>query len=293
MKGRNSMKKKVLFLLVVSCFIIQTSFSYGADSRVIYDFTQLTEDSGEIILQWNNDKIKDNIQMISYYLTNDNVLEVTYRTGNNIPSGFNKRIIKGINFPIRTILIEQKVELDKLSDLPKNKIDKYDILNLYDRGIVNGYKGQFYPSNNVRRAEFFAMIASTAGYEIDDTSKSVFSDVDDNFWGRKYIMTLYNKGVLSGNGKGLCNPNGFITIGEVLAVIDRIFTFQDQSADYKKPVKNHFSNNNYITLVKSSIIKQNDKYYYPYTPNVKATKQQCATLLSRVLLNNYKVKMRN
>lgn len=276
-------------MFVLSSLLFNTAFVNAAD-RVIYDFTQYSDTSGEIELTWKEDN-RDNIQIISYYLTKDNVLQVTYRTGNDIPEGFNKRTINGIDFPVKIILQEQRVQEDILTDLPDDKTNRNDILNLYNRGIINGYSdNSFKPDNKVTRAEFFAMLVATADYEIDTDSQSAFSDVANDFWGKKYIITLANKGVVSGDGNGLCNPNGKITVGEVLAIIDRTFTFYDQSRDYKKPTAAHWSNENFINTAKADIVRNIDAFYNPYTPNMEATRLQCATLLSRVLQSNYSLK---
>ncbi|WP_304942859.1 S-layer homology domain-containing protein [Vallitalea guaymasensis] len=285
------MKKYVILLTIIISLFINTTMVSAVSSRVIYNFTQYSETKGEIELSWNVDNNNDEIQIISYYLTNDNVLEVTYRVGSNIPKGFNKMTIDRINFPVRIILKMQKAEQDILTDLPEDKVNRYDILNLYDRGIINGYEdNSFKPNNNVVRAEFFAMLAATADYEIDTQSESIFKDVDNAFWGRKYIMTLANKGIVSGNGNGLCNPKGDITIGEVLKIIDKTFRFHDESSSYKAPTVNHWSNENFVNMAKADIVRDIDIFYNPYKPNMKATRQQCATILSRVLQTNYTIK---
>ncbi|MCT4542009.1 MAG: S-layer homology domain-containing protein [Vallitalea sp.] len=283
------MKKYILIGIIIGSLIINTSMASAA-SRVIYSFNQLSNDSGEITLSWNKDDNNKIIQITSYYLTKDNILEVTYRVGDNIPNGFNKRVIRGINFPVRINLKEQQVDKDILTDLPQELNNRYDILNLYDRGFINGYNdNSFRPNNKVKRAEFFAMLVATAGYEIDTVSKSIFKDVKDDFWGKKYIMTLANKGVVAGNGNGLSNPFGEITIGEVLAIVDRTFSFHNQSNSYIKPTKDHWSNNNYINVAKAGIVRKIDSFYNPYNPNLKATRQQCATILSRILQTHYTV----
>lgn len=284
------MNKKSIVLLVICSLFINIVFVNGAD-RVIYDFIQYSDTNGQIELNWKENN-SDNIQITSYYLSEDNVLVVTYVIGKNIPEGFNKMTIDGIDFPVRIILQEQKVDKDILTDLPNDKTERYDILNLYNRGIINGYNdNSFKPDKKVTRTEFFAMLVDTAGYEVDTKSESTFSDVNNDFWGKKYIMTLAEKGVVSGNGKGLCNPFGEISVGEVLAIIDRTFTFHDQSKkDYQRPTSNHWSNENFINVAKANIVRNSDTYYSPYTPDFKITRLQCATLLSRVLQTNYSLK---
>ncbi len=278
--------------IIIGCLLLSIQVLASSPSRVIYDFTQLTDHSGEIELYWNTEGEK-NIQIISYYVNQDQVMEVIYRVGDNIPEGFHKMTIlnPSVTFPMPIVLKEQQVEKLSLTDLPNDKEEKYDILGLYDQGIINGFVDKtFKPNNTVKRAELFAMLVAAADFEIDDSIPSSFTDVADNYWGKKHIMALVNKGIVEGSGNGLCKPLGEITIGEVLAIIDRTFIFHDQSGTYVAPEMDHWSNEYYISATKAGIFKSSDSFVGPYKPDMKATRQQCASLLSRVLLSGYSIR---
>ena len=285
------MKKKLLIVFLISSFLLN-SILVIADTRVIYKFEQITDSSGRIELNWNKEGQKENIQVTGYYLIEGDILEVSYRVGEDIPKGFNKMtiILNKSKFPLKIVLKQQQVDKARISDLPQNKIDKYNILNLYDRGIINGYTdGTVKPNDLVTRAEFSAMMVAAATYDIDINSPSIFTDVPNNFWGKKYIMTLARKNILNGVGNGLFDPNGKVTIGQVIAIIDRTFDFYNNENSYHEPSIRDYSYDNYISLAKAGIIREGDDFYYPYTPNIKATRMQCATLLSRVLETLYEV----
>ncbi len=278
--------------ICIGCLLLSMQVVASSPSRVIYDFNQLTDHSGEIELYWHTEG-EMNIQIISYFVNQDQVMEVTYRVGDNIPDGFHKMTLFNpkVTFPIPIVLKEQKVEKMSLTDLPDDKEKKYDILGLYDQGIINGYVDQtFKPSNTVKRAEFFAMLVAAADFDVDESTDSIFTDVAQGYWGKKYIMALVNKGIVEGSGNGLCKPLGEITIGEILAIIDRTFIFHEQSGTYLAPEKNHWSNTYYESAAKAGILKNSDTFVGPYTPDMKATRQQCASLLSRVLLSGYSIR---
>ncbi|QUI20871.1 S-layer homology domain-containing protein [Vallitalea pronyensis] len=285
-------KYRQIISIFIGCLLLPIQVLAASPGRVIYDFKQLTNHSGKIELYWHKEGEK-NIQIISYYVNQDNVMEVTYRVGNDIPEGFQKMTIFNpkVIFPIPIVLKEQQVEKMSLTDLPEDKEKQYDIISLYDQGIVNGYVDKtFKPGHSVKRAEFFAMLVAAADYELDDDVASTFTDVANDYWGKKYIMALVKKDIVKGSGNGLCKPLGDITIGEVLAIIDRTFIFHEQTSSYLLPDKNHWSNPYYISASKAGILKQSDAFVNPYTPDMKATRQQCASLLSRVLLKGYTIR---
>lgn len=274
------------------CLLLSTTVKASAPNRVLYDFDQMTDNSGKITLFWKAESNK-RIQVISYYMNDDNVMEVTYRVGDQIPEGYHKMTIMNpsITFPVPIILKEQKVEGDPLSDLPQNKEERYDILTLYDQGIINGYvDGTFKPNNTVIRAEFFAILVGAVGYEVVEQATSIFTDVADDYWAKKFIMALADRGIVKGNGDGLCNPIGDVTIGQVLALIDRTFILYEDTKTYSEPTGSHWSNPSYVTLAKAGIVRSTDAFSHPYKPDMKATRKQCASLISRVLQSGYSIR---
>jgi hypothetical protein len=64
-----------------------------------------------------------------------------------------------------------------------------------------------------------------------DTPEIVFSDVQPGQWFYDDVITLANKGVITGvttpvNGVGRYNPQGIVTLGEFLAISTRLVAKQ-------------------------------------------------------------------
>lgn len=102
-------------------------------------------------------------------------------------------------------------------------------------------------------------------------------------------MPLAAKGILKGKGEGLFDPNGQIKVGEVLAVLTRTFNLFEGDVVYPYTLKSHWSNEAFLTAVEDGILLPTDSFYQNYDPEVPATREQCAVLLSRVLENLHDV----
>ena len=105
----------------------------------------------------------------------------------------------------------------------------------------------------------------------------------NDFWAKPYIMTLANIGILSGYPSGNFGPSDQVTIGQVLKVIDLTFNFYDYNKTYPYSLSNHWTNEHFQSLVAAGIILSEDDFYYPYTPDVPATRLQCEELLSQAI----------
>jgi hypothetical protein len=277
--------KKYLTLITVFTFLLLVTIQVEGKERVICEADNLSESSIRLTLKWTTNN-SNKIRITGWKLIGENILEVTYVQGQNELDGWDTRTISNpdYKFPMKIILKNQSVKNTMFSDLPDDNNDKFSILNLYDRGIINGYPdGQFKPNNNVTRAEFAAMIIKAGKFKVDTSKNSTFSDVSNKFWGKNYIMTLTSNNILSGRGNNIFDPRGNVTIGEALAIVDRTFMFYNKENNYNYELKSHWSNKNFKSLVSSGIVKSTDKYYRPYSPNKKATRKDCAIILSRVI----------
>ena len=67
--------------------------------------------------------------------------------------------------------------------------------------------------------------------EKNDTVLPVFSDVSSAAWAEKYIMDLYYKGIVSGDGTGRFNPNATLTRAEYVKMIVLALGLFDQDTD--------------------------------------------------------------
>lgn len=284
MRIKKQLKKSLIILpLILAAFMVS---SY-ANERIIADVEVLSEKSAKIELKGLDNESKYPIKILGWTLVNDDTLKIIYETGPSISKGWNIRRIEGENlkFPIKIFLEEKGKENVTFPDLPKNEEIKQSILNLFYQGIISGYTdGSFKPKNNVSRAEFAKMISITAKYNITNQGKAArFNDIKDTFWARNYIYYLAEKEIIKGRGDGTFDPNGNISIGEVLAVINRTFIIFNKENSYKGSLANHWSNNDFLTMVEAGIVKPSDDFYISYKPNNKATREECALLLSRVL----------
>lgn len=92
---------------------------------------------------------------------------------------------------------------------------------LEDYGIITGYEdGTFRPWEPVTRTEF-AVIASKFA-ELTETEENVFTDVDDDFWGKPFILLAHKNGWVNGYEDGTFRPLASITRAEVVSIVNRM-----------------------------------------------------------------------
>lgn len=284
--------KKLISLIICLNILLSTSSIAEVSNRVVCDVEIASESSAKVTLRWA-EETPTNIRITGWKKVDETTLKIIYDYGNQIPAGWNSKTISGTDyqFPMKIVLQEQDADNLAFTDLPTDYETKYSILNLYNRDIINGYPdGSFKPSNNVTRTEFAKMITKTAQYQLLSKPQSQFTDVTNEFWGTNYIMTLADKAILNGYPGGAFNPNGAITIGEILAVINRTFIFYNNQSDYQYTLQPHWSNEDLRLLTKKNIVRSTNTFYNPYNPNQKATRKDCAILLSRVLETLYETK---
>ncbi len=105
------------------------------------------------------------------------------------------------------------------SDVPSDSRFFEAVSHLVDEGVLSGYAdGSFKPHNNITRAEAAAVITRAAKLP-DNSSKSSYSDVDDNHWARKYIMAASVNGIINGIGNGKFEPNENVTRNQIIKML--------------------------------------------------------------------------
>lgn len=258
----------------------------AAEARVICDVETITDNSARVTLKWSDASQNETIAIKWFEFRSSDELIVHYDTGSDLPDDFDSRtaISEKYSFPMRVVLESAAGHTPEFTDLSSSDPGYASVINLYHRGIIGGYPdGTFKPENNVTRAEFSKMLLLTAGYEVNETMSSTFVDVDNDFWGRKYIMTLASREIINGKGQGIFDSNGDVTIGEVLKMLSKTFELYGEGGTYPYTMEEHWSNEYFLDVVSDGLVKGSDPYYRPYTPNTKATREDCAILLSRVL----------
>lgn len=278
--------RKVISLIMISLLIMSMStYSYAADEHVICEIDIRSEQSAIVTLKWSKDSDNSNIQMAGWRADGD-TLYISYRINNQLSSPMNKRTIESSDyqFPMGIVLINQDDDTAIFTDLAESHRAYDSILNLYFRGVINGYpSGDFRPENLVQRSEFSKMVTLTAGYDLLEDVDSTFPDMPLGHWAEDYVMTLSRKGILVGYPSGDFGIADNISIGAVLKVIDETFNFYAYDQQYPYALEDNWSNDYFESLVAAGIVNGDDTFYYPYTPNAKATRAQCAELLSRAI----------
>ena len=85
-----------------------------------------------------------------------------------------------------------KTYSQKFNDVPTSHWAFSYVGEMTERGVVSGYpNGNFYPDNNVTRAEFARIMTSASGLPISTPQTRDFSDVAPDAWYAPYIHAAY------------------------------------------------------------------------------------------------------
>jgi hypothetical protein len=284
-----------LIIFLITCF---NTYNYGAElsPRVIYEVEWQSDTSAQVSLSWSDINKQTPIRITSWRINEDETVTIKYQQGDQVVQGFHSRIISdlGLSYPCIFILEEDlgvnSVEEVIFPDLPTDAEGKLAISHLYYLGIINGYTdGNFKPSGNVSRAEFAKILYLSGKMEANLNYPLSFTDVSSSHWAKNYIYTLASKEIVEGKGNNQFDPNGTITIAEVLAIIDRSFILYGGGQSYEYTLNEHWSDEYFLSLVDKGILMKTDSYYSPYKPNQTASRKDCAILLSRVLKNYHEM----
>ncbi len=291
-------KNKLLYSLIL-IFIVtgMPNVTYGATTdHVIYDVDWLSDNSAKVTLKWSDADNLTPIRLTSWSVNEDQSVTLRYQQGSQVSVLKKSTTITDskMKAPCVFILVEDlgpnTIVKPIFPDLPETVEGSRSISHLYYLGVINGYpNGDFGPMGQVSRAEFSKMLFLSGQMSINLESPITFTDLKVGHWAENFIYTLASRDIVKGIGNNQFNPNGTITIGEVATIIDRSFTLFGESSSYPYSLDNHWSNTYFLSLVGKGIIKKTDTYYYPYAPTKIATREDCAILLSRVLLNFHEV----
>ncbi len=294
---RINSKLLTLVLIASLCimFLGPKTMVNAADDHVIYDVTWKSDNSALVTLKWNNDSNKTPIMITSWSVNDSGGLILRYNQGSDIMEGFNSRIVEDANMESPCIIfLRENVTNGSISifpDLPTDLEKANSIEHLYHMGIINGYPdGTFKPQGNVTRAEFSKMLYVSGKMTDDLDTPIVFNDVQDSHWAKGFIYTLASKEIVNGKGGGKFDPEGTITLGEVLTIISRAFDTYGDTYSYPYGLEDHWSNSYFIEAINQGVVKSTDAFFYPYTPDRKATREECALLLSRVMTTYHSVR---
>ncbi len=129
----------------------------------------------------------------------------------------NKKIILFILFVCLTLSL--KVCAVDFTDVPANSEYYKYVNNLSNLGIITGYgDGTFLPGKNISRAEASAITARAARLDLNIPSETVYADVPNEFWARKYIMSATKAGILNGIGNNRFSPDTDVTYSQIIKI---------------------------------------------------------------------------
>ncbi len=261
-------------------------------AHVIYRVDWVSEEAGIVTLKWNHESVTTPIMIHSWSQNTEGDVIIRYTSGLDAHLGLSERRIdvNNIKTPFNIILLEATADLDTpvFSDMPDEAEASKAIQMLYDLGVLNGYAdGTIKPSQSVSRAEFSKMLYMATGMTTELSAG--FLDVPTTHWAQEYIHTLAAKGIVQGKGQDRFDPNGTITIGELVTILSRTFTLYSDGGNYPYGSNGHWSFEYFNQLVRQNVIQSTDIYYYPYQANRLATREECAILLSRILLEYHEV----
>ncbi|MBQ3389716.1 MAG: S-layer homology domain-containing protein [Firmicutes bacterium] len=86
-------------------------------------------------------------------------------------------------------------------------------------GVMSGNEGKFRPASNITRAEFVTILSRFE--ELSESDKS-FTDVSEDFWGYRQVISAAEKGWINGYNDGTFRPNRTLTRAEAVTIINRV-----------------------------------------------------------------------
>lgn len=276
----------VMVLAVLAALFLLAGTAEAAGNYVICRVDWLSEDSARVQLQWKEPS-NESLMITSWQADGSGKLRVYYQTGQM--AGYDSREIRVEKkaFPCQVELIysaapqaEQKPVFTDMTGV-KEKDDA--VLNLYYQGILGGYPdGSFGPEKGVTRAEFAKILCEALKLPQQVSGSVLFQDTESS-WAKGYIGALAEKKLINGKAEGIFDPNGGVTLGEVLTLLDRSFYLYHQPATLTEALPQHWSNAAYLTMKAQAVVKPGDDIYAAYTPNRPASRMEVALFLSRIL----------
>lgn len=181
------------------------------------------------------------------------------------------------------VSMPQPAKAREFTDLDPNADYYKPVLDLANRGVINGYgDGTFRPHSLVTRGQAAKMLALALKLDTSNVSNPGFKDVQPGTELYPYIAALASKGIISGYSDGTFKPNQPITRGEVAKALAIGYHFEIASElnhDFTD-VPNTNSYAYYIqTLVNLNITKgATPTEFRPFEP---VTRGQMATFIVR------------
>lgn len=189
------------------------------------------------------------------------------------------------------LLLSDEYVLDtqnkNFNDIKDRRIDL-----LISMGIIKGEPdNNFYPENNVTRAEVITMLANLSREEIKKSNQIVFNDTPINEWYFDTIMWGYNKGIISGY-QNKFEPDEFITREDLAVMLTKYleiiegYQFEELEPDFNDNIEMYdYSKKSIANLANLKLVtgEPNNKF----APKSFATRYEMVIILTNFLDTKY------
>lgn len=142
--------------------------------------------------------------------------------GTNSTTGVSPTMEPSNNIPTVTPE-ETNKPTDIFNDINDESWSKNAVVELYNRGIVNGYEdGSFKPDNSVTRAEFLKFIITAIEADVPENNIFLpFSDTYNSEWYAPYVSAALNLKMVNGYDDETFSPDSYISREEASAIVCR------------------------------------------------------------------------
>lgn len=262
----------------------------------------ITDEEGKIYIPYNeisNDEYRLQIEKYDTVKKNNKYLPLVIRLADDYTITINKQISSSAN----TDELKEETTTETISLLKddyvlstENKefgdIDNARVDLLVSMGVVKGEPdNNFYPENNITRAEIITLLAKLSKEEVKTDSEKLFDDAPDYEWYFNTVMWGYNKGIITGY-QNRFEPDEPVT-REDLAVmlikyLEKIegYTFEELESSFADTADMYdYSKNAIANLANLKLV--NGKPNNIYDPKGLATRYETVIVLTNFLDMKY------
>lgn len=152
------------------------------------------------------------------------------------------------------IVVPAQAQASQFSDLTPSQYFYDDVLNLQERGIINGFAdGTFKPNASLTRGQAAKMIAGVLKLDTTNVVNPNFTDIDTNHQYYGVIAALKQAGIIDGYTDGTFKPGETMQRNHVAKILANALQlkaknvgalpFTDVNASYKEAIAALFENN--------------------------------------------------
>ncbi|WP_243356024.1 S-layer homology domain-containing protein [Bacillus litorisediminis] len=175
------------------------------------------------------------------------------------------------------------------TDVPSSYWAYTEIMYMYENGYIIGYPEErlFKPENQITRAQAAKMLVEALDLPISQ-NPSPFTDVPEDFWAKKYIVTVAEHGFFIGsNGKFLHNDP--MTRRHMALVLQRALDLPPSNEPFEDYIDVPKTDEAYesIKLLSQYKIAQGNLATKEFMPNQATKRSQFATFLYRAIQGGY------